>query len=965
MKKLIVIAFVLLSCYLSAQNGTLRGKVFDAETGESLVGVTVLVKELSDGAITDLDGKFSRQLKAGTYELRLSYISYQTITITDVVVKPNEVTVLNNLTMAPSHEELEGIVVTAEVIRSSENALTTIKRKSNAIMDGVSAERMKLSGDGTAAEAVKRVTGVSVEGGKYFYVRGLGDRYSKSMLNDVDVPGLDPDRNTLQMDIFPSSLISNMVVKKNFTADLPADFTGGLLNIEMKDFPDEKILDASLSLSYNPSMHFNPNYLTYQGGQTDFLGFDDGTRALPDRAQKQNIPTPISGASAGEVRDFIQSFDSQLGATQQTSLMDVSAGFSIGDQINLNSAKDNPAEDKLGYIFSLSYKSDMKYYDNVRYGEYQKEIDAETTELKRATLQSGQMGEHNVLVGLMGGLAYKNQLSKIRLTAVHLQNGSRQAGQFDIDNNSDAVGQSGYRAYSDNLSYNQRSLTNVLLSGNHVLGESGWKIDWKLSPTLSRSDDPDIRKTAFTINAMDTSFNAGAGGNPARIWRSLSEINATAKADVSKAYTFQNSDAEFSMGFSHTWKHRDYEILIFDMQFFGSQSWSNPDANDVLNPDNIYPNSPNAIYYQSGNSFPNPNEYQSNVNNLAFYVSNEMELFTSFKLITGLRMENYVQRHTGRDQQYASGDVANGRNLDNEKVLESLDLFPSVNAIYALTREQNLRAAYSRTIARPSFKELSFAQILDPLSNRIFNGTLFPYSNWDGELTETRINNFDLRWELYQKQGQLISLSAFYKQFSNPIELVRIPEQQTSTEYQPRNVGDGQLLGLEFEFRKHLDFISPIMKNFNVSGNLTLVESQIAMSDDEYQSRLSYQKKGEGIDDNRQMAGQSPYVVNVGVVYSNADAGFEMASFYNVKGPTLTVVGGGLFPDIYIEPFQSLNVSMIKKLGAEGNTTVDVNVSNLLNSERLSVYKAYNADDQIYSGLNPGVTLSVGVSHSF
>src|SRR5690606_29725545 len=232
--------------------------------------------------------------------------------------------------------------------------------------------------------------------------------------------------------------------------------------------------------------------------------------------------------------------------------------------------------------------------------------------------------------------------------------------------------------------------------------------------------------------------------------------------------------------------------------------------------------------------------------------------------------------------------------------------------------------SYSKTIARPSFKELSFAQIVDPITNRIFNGALFTYSDWDGKLSETRINNFDIRWEMFLSGGQLLSVSGFYKQFDNPIELVRIPEQQTSTEYQPRNVGDGMLYGIEVEVRKDLKFISPALSNFNINGNITFVHSQIDMTSAEYDSRKTYEKAGQNILNTRQMAGQAPYVLNGGLGYSNTDLGLDVGLFYNVNGPTLYIVGAGLFPDIYNESFHSLNFSLNKKLGKKGNTSVDL-----------------------------------------
>jgi TonB-dependent receptor len=960
MKKILfslLLSFSVLQIF--AQRSGIRGTIIDKTSGEGLIGATVIIDGTKIATSTDLDGTFVLNTVPGTYSVTVSYVSYKPFTVKDVIVK-NDYTALNQIFLEEDNNQLGEVVVTAKLLKTTEEALMIIRKKSVVMMDGISASRMKITGDATAVEAAKRITGVSIEGGKYVYVRGLSDRYTKTTMNGLEIPGLDPDKNTIQMDIFPTTLIDNIIVSKNFSAEMPADFTGGLLNVTTKDFPEEKLFNVSVSTSYNPAMHFNSDNLTYSRSKTDFLGFDDGMRALPELAKLDNIPTPISGASKDAVNSFVSSFSNELAAQRKTSFMDYGLGVSFGNQFNL---KKKPTSN-IGYIVSLAYKTDQKYYDNLTYGEYQRNLDPKNYEMRYATLQEGQMSEQNVLVGLLGGIAYKSKFHKIRFNALQLQNGESRAAKFDIQNDGEAVGQSGYVAKSDNLEYNQRSLSNLLLNGVHILGQKGWELDWRTSTTLSKSTDPDIRKTAFTYTPSNVFFSAGAGGNPSRIWRYLDEMNWNSKIDVIKRYTYKNVDAKLSFGANHLYKERNYEIRFYDIQFFSSQTWKNPVAEEVLNASNLYPNRPNSIYYQSGNNNPNPNKYNSNLNIYAGYISNDFNILPNLKTIIGLRGEYFTQKHTGRDQAYANGNLEDGRNLNNETVLQSFDLFPTANFIFTLKDVYNLRASYSKTIARPSFKELSFAQIIDPITNRIFNGSLFTYPQWNGELVETRIDNLDFRIERFMDKGQIISFSVFYKKFKDPIELVRIPEQQTSTEYQARNVGTGTLYGIEFEFSKNLHATHPLFSKINLNGNFSFIESKILMTDVEINARRTYLKDGEILGDKRDMAGQSPYTVNLGIGYNDAEEkGLSAGLFYNVKGSTLTIVGGGLFPDIYSEPFHSVNFGLNKRIGKEGKAAIDFKASNLLNDSIDIFYKSVKAQDQVFSKMQPGRNFSLGLSY--
>lgn len=960
---LLIILFIPLT--ILAQKGTIRGTVIEDETGEPLYGVTAIIKGTSNGSITDFDGKFEIKADAGSYDIQISFVSFATITITDVEVQTGEVNVIDQIRLKENVQELGEVIVTAEVIKTSETALLTVKRKSPSFIDGISSAKFSKIGDGNASDAVKRVTGVSVEGGKYVYVRGLGDRYTKTTLNSMEIPGLDPDRNSLQIDIFPTSLIDNMIILKTATADMPADFTGGVVNIDTKDFPDEKIFDISLGVGYNPAMHFNADFLDYEGGALDFLGIDDGTRALPDGAStdialagRGGIPTPVSGLPSQEVNDFVSGFNPNLGTSPQTSLMDFDLGLTYGNQIKL---KNN---NKLGYIFSGSYKNERRHFDRVIYGEYQRVRDqSEVNDLLPAQILEGSQSNRNILLAGLAGLAYKTEKSKYRFTVMHLQNAESRAGQFDIFDNDLAVGKSGYEANSYNIEYNQRSITNVLLNGRHVNPESGWEIDWRLSPTLSSINDPDIRKTAYTFLVNDTIFTGGAAGFPSRIWRFLTEVNVAGKFDVLKNYTFNDADAKLRFGFSHTYKNRDYEILSYDLLSFVNTSivGVSSDPQEILTPDNIYPNGL-ELYYQSGNPLENPNEFQSNSNTTGLYVSNEFNPLTGLRMILGLRAENFVLRHTGRNS-------ANTISLDDSVVLNSFDLFPSANFIYSfgMDEKHSIRSAYSRTVARPSFKEMSFAGIIDPITNRTFNGGLAQIDNWDGNLRETYINNVDLRYEYFMEGNQLISLSAFYKAFRDPIEIILLPQGGTNVNVQPRNVGNGLVYGLEFELRKSLNFISESMRNWAVSSNLTFVNSQITMTDLEFDLRFAsaFLKDGEQPSRTRQMAGQAPYIINAGLSYDDNDNGFDAGLYYNVKGPTLTIVAFGVNPDVYSEPFHSLNFSLNKSFGEERRTSVSFQVSNILNDDLEQFFTGYGGEQEYFEFFSPGTTISLGLNYSF
>jgi len=244
-----------------------------------------------------------------------------------------------------------------------------------------------------------------------------------------------------------------------------------------------------------------------------------------------------------------------------------------------------------------------------------------------------------------------------------------------------------------------------------------------------------------------------------------------------------------------------------------------------------------------------------------------------------------------------------------------------------------------------------------------FSGKVF----WDGNLISSDIHNADLRWETFRTSGQMISVSGFYKYFINPIEIIQFAS-QTGT-FQPRNVGNGQVVGAEVEFRQNLDeLFGPAFRNFNITSNTSVTGSRIDMSTTEYLSRIENARTTQTVKEYREMAGQAPYIINSGISYLGGEigfwSGFEAGIFYNVQGKTLQYVGIADRPDIYTLPFHSLNMTASKTLGKEKRTQIGIKIDNILNDKKESVFKSFNPTDQFFTRLEPGITYHLKLSYS-
>ncbi len=940
MKRPITFALLLLisNVALAQEKGTIRGKVTSAGTGETLIGANVLIAGTNKGSATDVDGRYSiTGISAGTYDIVCRFVSYRTDTLENVRVEAGSVQEKDFILQSASRE-IEAVTVEGKQRQDNAAAMMTMKKKSAPMMDGISSDEIAKRGDGNAAAAAKRVTGVSIKDGKYIYIRGLSDRYSKTTLNGAMIPGLDPERNTVQMDLFPSSLLENMQVIKTFTPERPGSFTGGLIDLRTKDFPEKFTLQYSSSVSYSPQVNFRSDFLSEKGGSTDWLGFDDGTRAVPAAVKDEEIP-PLFQNNQKLTRQT-RSFNKRFVPTRTGSGLDHSHSFSVGDQTRLFG-------NSLGFVAGLTYSKGYSYYDNGQTGRYKLTGNiTPNSELLEQLVLKDEQGREKVLGGAILNLSYKfSPTHKISYNLMHNQSGTNtardQTGRIPRDNTDP-----NYRYHTRTLQYEQRSLTTNQLRGEHLFEElNELKLDWTLSRTISRQEQPDLRYFSNTFilsggdqpgETQDTTYqiNPSEYSVPSRFFRDMEETSTDARLDLEYPIQLNGDGSKLEAGLVHTSKARSFREKRYD---YASQNLSyNGNVREYIADEHMDVGSSDGyIYLQDASE--ERNNYDGKQRVLSFYGMGDVFLHEDLRLIAGLRYEKARIRSSSFDESLEDGKLNDG------------DLLPSLNGTYAVTPDMNLRFAYTQTLARPSFRELA------PYGSFNFAGDYILVGN--DELQRTRIDNFDLRWEMFPGIGDLISLSLFAKHFEQPIERVFNPV-ASNPELNYRNVNNARLGGLEFEFRKGLGSFLSELKGLKAGGNFTYVRSEVDIADDELESIRATRP---GHPDTRVMFGQAPWVINAFLNYRNDSLGLNANMGYHVSGKKLVVVMTGGTPNVFQQPTPKLNMNISKTLG--DRLSVKFSAGNILNPVDKQT-QTLNGDEYIFQSRTMGRTFSLGISYN-
>lgn len=966
-KSIILVSFsVLCSLTIFAQS-KITGVVKDSISGEPISFAKVRVQGQNNGANTDFDGVYTIKTEPGSYVLVFSMAieGYEDVS-KQIELSRGETIELNiNLVQSSSIILIQEATVRHIKTEGASSVEADDKRRQDAAgsTDGMTKEQMQNSGASTAVEAAAMVPGLSIEDGKSVYVRGLGDRYTKTILNGMEIPGLDPDRNSVQMDIFPATVIDNITVYKTFTPNLSGDFTGGLVDITTKDFPAGQIFYVKASLGYNTAATFNKDYISYQGGKLDFLGFDDGSRALPIRTTDKFIDPSQNDQS---LTRLTSAFGKTMATEKSKNFLNQNYSVNYGDRFS----KVLKSKKKLDYGFNvvLNYRNSHRFFENVQFNEYRKDPELSETRLFRDRSSTGKLAENDVMWTALVGQSFKIKNSKYSLTLLHTQNGKSSASDL-IQENSES---NPAVLVKQNLMYTQRSVSNANLGGRHLMGKNRkLKLDWKLSPTLSKINDPDIRSTVLEKDTTASGeiiylLEQSVGAEIRRTYRNLTEYNLSGRFDLTYKFNVWDSlGSELMFGALNTYKKRSFEVYdyIFNIE---NPTGFDADPNWYFQDENIWNTDTDQGTYGKGER-QIANSFVASQNVTAAYVMNELPVTKDFKATYGVRIEHATNNYTGQNN---VGNV----NYLNERVLDELSILPSVNLVYKIKktksdyvpdRNTNIRAAYSKTVARPSFKEKSISQIYDPIQGRRYNGNI--------DLLQTEIHNADLRYEYFFGRTELISASAFYKHFINPIEVVA--NVAAPSEVQPVNAGVADVYGAEFEIRKSLGFKDQPHISLVAGANFTYVLSRIDMNKvkttvggveyTEKEVRELNARDGEVIDNYRPMSGQSPYIVNGFLTFKNDSLGLTVNASYNVQGKKLAVIGVGSLPDVYEQPFHSLNLKVSKAFGENNKWKASLSGKNLLLSKRVKHYESYESAPQIYEYFNQGMTITGSISYLF
>lgn len=947
-------------------DGTIRGTISDNNTGELLIGVVINLEKSADnsptnyGTTSDIEGNYEIKAPAGTYNVVFTYISYKTRKITNVKLEEGKTITLNTAMEASDAIVTQVVVVEAEVEKETNTAVLLQQKNMPNISDNISQDMIRRTPDRDGADVLKRLPGISIVDNRFVVVRGLSDRYNNLVLNGIVLPSTEPDRKAFSMDIFPAGLISSMNIIKAATADINAEFAGALIKINTKDFPEKFAANISYGVGYNDLATFKPFY-HQQGSKTDWLGYDKTERILPDKTSSTTIQEWFNNNNLPEnkasLAEYGKKFKNTWKPKQRTGIINNNLAVTVQDKFSI-------AKKEVGLSFGLNYRINENVLLHVR------QLYEDTTRQFRFSER-----EYQTTVawgGVLNAGIKLNSNHKVVVRTMYNQNANESVNFRTGDD---------YRTLEEVRMTAQRYLSRNLragqVAGEHFLAKKyqGYKVEWRLGTSVSDRQEPDFRRLQYYRPFADTTWYAqvptrnsdlGSSASGSRFYSTLVDKMYNGGLDITLPYRFRLSDTnspkphilelKVKVGTFLNNKFRDFTARVVVVKQSAFMNTFHDPANGIYSP-LVYPEdqifAPENL---SGNVFepnkfiiseltrPSDNYLVVGGLNSGAYVMTDWS-YRRIKLNVGLRLERFrqtLQSYKALQDSYDS--VVKVNTIVN-------DFLPSANLTYALTEKINLRAAYYETVSRPEYRELAPFAFQDFVLNGLVLGN--PY------LKRCRITNLDARFEFFPTAGELYSVSVFYKKFVNPVELYAVFA--TNPTFTFRNADAAYNYGVETEIRKSLRSVSTKLQYFYLVFNAAFIRSEIFLD--------STKSKYNVYTYNRPLQGQSPYLLNGGVMYNNFNKEFSVSLLYNVFGPRIYLVGSENNPDIYELPRHQLDLQVAKVF--KKHYEVRLNFRDMLNNYYRFIQdgnrdnKLIEKDDQIFIKTRQGFTSSISIGYRF
>lgn len=873
----------------SAAKGTLAGKVVD-DTGETLIGASVKVLGNGYGGLTGVDGDYSFLLPAGTYTIEVNYISYQTQQITDVIIKPNEITPLN-VVMTQEGKELQEVTVTANYNRSSAAGAIQIQKLAPQVSAVLSSEQISKTPDKNVQEALKRVTGVTLVDNKNVSVRGMSERWNSASLDGVVLPSTEAGSKGFSFDLIPASLIENITVSKSITPDMNATFAGGYVQVFTRDIPQADFFTVSVGGGVNDQGTFKEMWMPKRG-KLDYLGFDDGRRAFPSNDEFDYEASPITFETTNEkIYEHSKLFKHDLVTPYKyTSMPNTNAQITWGKVFRTESAG------KLGLVTALSFRNtqSVDYVIHTQRGDWHPRGGLNDSTLNRldnlvkSPKNARNQGHNDKFSTILSGIV--NTGWEFGRHHIGLRN--MYTRKFDnsykaIDGVTEELGSGGGDGIISYASPIFQDLLQNKLEGRHKPGI--FTIDWTLSHTYvgrryagaGRTQWMKREGTAYGEDYLYWNWGYGGVGMPrSQLGNYMGDYRNRERmlqGEVSASVPFNLGPVKntFKAGGMMNYKKAEFAfrevalglprnhvypvVMLPGYEFLTFQ--------DALSPERMHPMG-FALYPTLPDKGTLP-QFKGNTREKALFAMLDHR-WSIVRLVWGARIVNY--KYVSEKNQSISGSMTPNANKIGRKDDKPVDIMPSVNLTVSPAKWMDVRLSYYQTALRPEMQERVQFAFYDPIigSERLGND----------KLNTTDITAYDGRIDFFPGAGEIISVGGFYRYLDNPIELVQ-HQHAGHASYILENSNWAKNWGYEFEVRKNLGFIAPVMKDFWFSGNLALVMSKIetvygAFTDlqgkEHIQARII----------NRPLYGQTPYIYNVGLMYDGPRFGANVV--YNTSG---------------------------------------------------------------------------------